>query len=127
MKTYLVLLLVVMVFIEGCNDIPSDVMAIQLPGTYVRASSHEGGREWDTLVITRLNPSVGQYRVQRNWRYERVLDGERLAPLYKEKVSTAFFDKAARLLRETSTGKTLSIMGRKQLLYYGAVSYQKIR
>lgn len=127
MKTILVLLLVVMVFIEGCNDIPSDVMAIQLPGTYIRSSSHEAGREWDTLVITLLNPSVGQYRVQRKWRYERVLDGERLAPLYKEKVSTAFFDKAARLLRETSTGKTLSIMGRKQLLYYGVVSYQKIR
>src|SRR5436190_10976127 len=76
------------------------------PGTYVRSSEHEFGKEYDTLVITVF---MDQYKITRKWRYERVLDGVWQEPQFKAKVTTAYYDDKYRLLHENETGTRISI------------------
>ena len=93
------------------------------PGTYVRSSEHEFGKEYDTLVITEF---MDQYKIIRKWRYERVLDGVVQQPVYKVKVTTAYYEDKYRLLHENETGKRISIDKGEGILIVGATKFKKI-
>lgn len=93
------------------------------PGTYVRSSEHAFGKEHDTLVITEF---MDQYKVTRKWRYERVLDGVVQQPVYKVKVTTAYYEDKFRLLHENETGTRISIDPKEGILFVGATKYKKI-
>ena len=92
-------------------------------GTYVRSSEHEFGKEYDTLVITEF---MDQYKIIRKWRYERVLDGVVQQPVYKVKVTTAYYEDKYRLLHENETGKRISIDKIEGILFVGPAKYKKI-
>jgi len=92
-------------------------------GTYVRSSEHEFGKEYDTLVITEF---MDQYKIIRKWRYERVLDGVVQQPVYKVKVTTAYYEDKFRLLHENETGTRISIDPKEGILFVGATKYKKI-
>jgi hypothetical protein len=93
------------------------------PGTYVRSSEHEFGKEYDTLVISEF---MDQYKITRKWRYERVLDGVVQEPVYKVKVTTAYYEGKFRLLHENETGNKISIDKFEGILFVGPTKYKKI-
>ena len=93
------------------------------PGTYVRSSEHEFGKEYDTIIISALHD---EFKVTRRWRYERVLDGVVQEPVYKVKVTTAYYDVKFRLLHENETGNRFSIDKGEGILFVGATKYKKI-
>ena len=55
-----------------------------IPGTYIRFSEHEFGREYDTMLIESQNKPAHQFRIIRKWKYERRLDGAAIGPEYKK-------------------------------------------
>ena len=93
------------------------------PGTYVRSSEHEFGKEYDTIIISALHD---EFKVTRRWRYERVLDGVVQEPVYKVKVTTAYYDAKFRLLHENETGNRFSIDKGEGILFVGATKFKKI-
>ena len=107
-------------FLIACNG--SDKSNL-FPGTYVRSSEHEFGKEYDTIIISALHD---EFKVTRRWRYERVLDGVVQEPVYKVKVTTAYYDVKFRLLHENETGNRFSIDKGEGILFVGATKYKKI-
>ena len=107
-------------FLMACNG--SDKSNL-FPGTYVRSSEHEFGKEYDTIIISALHD---EFKVTRRWRYERVLDGVVQEPVYKVKVTTAYYDVKFRLLHENETGNRFSIDKGEGILFVGATKYKKI-
>lgn len=123
MKRHLIFLSVPML-IAACNGLREDSVKKFIPGTYIRYSEHEYGKEYDTLVITNQKD---QFQIQRRWRYERVLDGMTQEPEYKHQATTAFYDAEQRLLRESETGNTINFEPKENILIIGSTKYKKVK
>ncbi len=110
----------------GCNAPAKDEVTAFIPGVYTRFSQHEFGSEYDTLVISSRNTEANEFTIVRKWKYERLLDGERLEPEYKLVVSTGIYDAARKLLQETETAEYFSFDVKKKILFNGTTQYQKL-
>jgi hypothetical protein len=110
----------------SCNAISKDATESFIPGTYVRSSQHEFGTEHDTLIISLQNENAHQYKIERRWLYERVLDGTKLDPEYKQISSSAVYNKEHKLLEEPATGSEYSFDVNKKTLFAGTTEYKKI-
>lgn len=108
----------------GTGDGPDRVQET-ISGTYVRSSTHEFGREQDTLVVALQNETANQYTVTRKWRYARVLDGKAAPPEYKQTATTATYEATGKILRDAGSGDTWSYDPDKGVLYAGTTAYQK--
>jgi hypothetical protein len=116
---------IVALLLYGCGLIKTrDEVLEFIPGTYIRFSKHEFGTEYDTLVITLQNED--EYRILRKWKYERVLDGERIEPEYKRTVTSGVYNSTHKLLQETETGDMYSFDIKQKILFNGPVKYQKL-
>lgn len=92
-------------------------------GAYLRYVEHEFGREWDTLLIKRSGTDA--YKITRKWKYERVLDGDTIAPEYKVFHRTAVWLENERLLVEEESGLRYRLEG--ESLQAGETVYQKLK
>jgi hypothetical protein len=111
----------------GCGLIKTkDEVEEFIPGTYIRFSEHEFGKEYDTLIITLQSQSAKDYRILRKWKYERVLDGSAIEPEYKRSFTTGVYNSDHKLLQETETGDFYSFDVNQKLLFNGPVKYQKL-
>src|SRR5262245_47884847 len=90
----------------GCQSLVTDEVKDFIPGTYTRFARHEFGTEYDTLVISVQNLSANQYFIQRNWKYERILDGIALEPEYKQTKTSGIYKH--KILQQTETGNMFS-------------------
>ena len=125
MKTILFAHIIIMMVLFGCGLIKTrDEVQEFIPGTYIRFSKHEFGTEYDTLVITLQNED--EYRILRKWKYERVLDGERIEPEYKRTITSGVYNSTHKLLQETETGDIYSFDIKQKILFNGPVKYQKL-
>ena len=70
-----------------------------IPGTYIRFSQHEFGIEYDTLVISLQNESALEYKILRKWKYERVLDNQKIEPEYKRSFTSGIYNDKNGLLK----------------------------
>ena len=104
-----------------------DGTSAPLTGTYIRAAQHEFGKEYDTLVVTLRNEASSQYRIVRNWLYERIRDGQALEPEYKTTSGTAIYDHDAKTLKDEKTGIIYSVDPSGQKLYAGSTRYDKLK
>lgn len=111
----------------SCNAITKDETESFIPGTYIRSSEHEFGKEHDTLVISLQNVNVHQYKIERRWRYERILDGKPIEPEYKQTSASAIYDKKEHVLNETKTGLEYSVDQKRGLLFAGTTEYKKLK
>lgn len=98
-----------------------------IPGTYIRASQHEYGKEFDTLVVSLQNGAANEFTLNRRWRYERVLDGKAIEPEYKNTATLAVYDEASKQLKENETGDTYSFDPASKTLFAGSTKYKKIK
>jgi hypothetical protein len=98
---------------------------LEIPGTYIRFSQHEYGTEYDTLIITLQNSSANEFRIMRKWKYERVLDDEKIEPEYKRTISSGIYYEEHKILREVETGDVYSFDFRAKILFNGPIKYQK--
>jgi len=115
--------LIVIFFISLLMACNASNKSNSFPGTYVRSSKHEFGKEYDTIIISEF---MDQYKITRRWRYERVRDGVWQVPEFKAKVTTAYYDDKVRLLHENETGNRISIDPVAGLLFVGPTKYKKI-
>jgi len=120
MKILIALHVILLVLIGACRELKSDPIPAFIPGTYTRFSVHEFGNEYDTLIIT---PIDNQYAIERKWKYERVLDGQRMEPEYKKTLMTGIYNKG--ILTEQQTGVHYSFDPDKKCLYSGDTRYEK--
>lgn len=125
-KYILIIHLLILFWIYGCQDLQPDPVQKFIPGTYARFSQHEYGTEFDTLVITLQNTSANEYKILRKWRYERVLDGVPLEPEYKRTTTSAIYNTSHKLLRETETGDFYSFDTHQKVLFNGPIKYNKL-
>lgn len=124
---FLLILLVGTTLLSCGNGTSADEVKTNIPGTYVRASQHEYGKEFDTLVVSLQNEAANEYKVNRRWQYERVLDGKAIEPEYKSTTTTAVYDEAAKQLKETETGDTYSFDPATKSLFAGSTKYEKLK
>lgn len=123
----LVLFFMIVVIGAGCGWKASpDKTRNFIPGTYIRFSTTEFGKEYDTLVISLQNPSADEYKVIRKWKYERMTDATTMEPEYRKKVTTVIYDPEHKLLREPGSGKVYSIDIQKKCLFNGPNKFQKL-
>jgi hypothetical protein len=118
-------LLILLVIISSCQSVLKDPTDKFIPGTYVRFSEHEFGREHDTLVISLQNPSARQYRIERRWKYERMLDGTSFEPEYKQTTTSAVYDEKEHVLND-ETRLEYSFEIKRNALFAGTTEYRKI-
>lgn len=114
-------------FFASCNSAPADDVQAFIPGTYVRASQHEYGKEWDTLAIELQNATANQYQVTRRWRYERVLAGQPQEPEYKVTTTAAIYDAQGKKLQEARSGKIYTFDPKSGVLFSGANKFEKLK
>ena len=124
MKTLIPICSILCFLFITCKGIGKEDVQDFIPGTYVRFSEHEFGKEYDTLVISEFKD---QYKITRKWKYERILDSVAQEPEYKHKITTATYESEHRLLHENETGKILSFDLSEKILFSGSTKYQKIK
>ncbi len=123
----LVLVCLMLCLTYGCHlKNGNDPVQEFIPGTYIRFSAHEFGKEYDTLVITLQNKNAGEYKITRRWNYERVLDGAAIEPEYKLTKTTVVFEPKHQLLREIETGSVYTFDVGTNLLFNGPIKYRKL-
>jgi hypothetical protein len=120
------LILMCCVVTWGCNDFFADTTKVFIPGTYIRFSEHEFGKEYDTITIALEDETTEAYKIVRRWRYERIRDGEWLEPDYKCTMTMGFYQRSKKHLWENGSG-TIYVFDRKnKLLRNGAIKYLKL-
>jgi len=110
--------------LSSCSQSNKTEAKNSIPGTYVRMSEHEFGKEYDTLVISEASDL---FQIQRKWKYARVLDGVAQEPEYKEQKTTASFDAGNETLHENETGNAISYDSKNGTLSIGTTKYQKLK
>ena len=125
MKAFIIANLFIMLIL-GCDFIiKREEIKEFIPGTYTRISDHEYGNEHDTIIISVQNEFRDQYRIERRWKYARVLDGQKIKPEYKLFKMTGFYNSRKELLRIEQTGEILSFNPKKKQMVAGTVTYLK--
>lgn len=127
MKALLFICIVLVFHFVGCTSSESDAIKEFIPGTYIRTAQTEFGKAYDTLVITLQNKSVNEYKIQRRWKYDRILDGKRIEPEYKITETSGLFDGEKNILQETETLEIFSFDTRNNLMFNGANKFTKIK
>ncbi|MBK8310918.1 MAG: hypothetical protein IPL04_08545 [Chitinophagaceae bacterium] len=128
MKALFLTYVSVALLLTACNsNSESDTVKDFIPGTYIRSSQHEYGTENDTVVISLQNKSASEYKVERRWKYGRMLDGKPIEPEYKLTTTSAIYNKDSKLLQETETGDTYSFDTKEKSMFAGTTKYQKIK
>jgi len=118
---------IVALLVYGCGLTKNrDDVEEFMPGTYIRFSQHEFGVEYDTLVISLQNKSAQEYKILRKWKYERVLDNQKIEPEYKRSFTSGIYYVQQGVLRENETGETYSFDLEQKALFNGSVKYQKL-
>lgn len=125
MKSFLLILLLLVAVLYGCREFRPDPVQEFIPGTYIRFSRHEFGTEHDTLIISVQNKNAGEYKIIRRWKYERVIDGELIEPEYKLTMTTGFYQPKHKLLRENETGGIYTFDVGQNTLFNGPIKYRK--
>jgi len=98
-----------------------------IPGTYIRYSQHEFGREWDTLTIQKSNSDLTVFQILRKWNYERIMDGHKIQPEYKRQSSSGIYDEEEHVLKDTETGDVYTFDLAKHTVSTGETIYKKIK
>lgn len=127
MKPLLFISIIATFFIAGCTSAESDTIKEFIPGTYIRSSQTEFGKAYDTLIITLQSKSANEFKIQRRWKYDRVLDGKPLEPEYKVTETTGLYDAEKKIVQETETLEFFTFDAEKKLLFNGANKFTKIK
>ncbi len=127
MKALFFISISVLFLLASCSSSESDAIKEFIPGTYIRFSQHEFGKEYDTLVISLQNEAASHYQILRKWRYERVLDGKSIEPEYKQEKSSAIYNPETKVLQETKTLELFTFDSGKKLLFNGTNDFTKIK
>lgn len=127
MKPLLFVSIVTAFIVAGCTFAESDAIKEFIPGTYTRSAKTEFGKEFDTLVITLQNKQANEYKIQRRWKYDRVLDGKPIEPEYKIPETSGLYDSEKKVLQETETLEFFTFDIEKKLLFNGANKFTKIK
>jgi hypothetical protein len=101
---------------ETCDD----------PGIYsrhlFRFSSHEFGKEYDTLAISLLNATANEYTITRRWRYEKTDS----TPNYQLITSAGIYYPDDKVLEDMESGDLLTFDPKQSCLFIGTIKYQKL-
>jgi hypothetical protein len=127
MKPILFILIVAAFIFAGCTSAESDVIKEFIPGTYIRSAHTEFGKEYDTLTISLQNKPANEYKIQRRWKYDRVLDGKPIEPEYKVTETSGLYDGEKKILQETETLEFFTFDIEKKLIFNGANKFTKIK
>lgn len=127
MKPLLLIAAILVLIVVGCSSAESDAIKTFIPGTYIRNAQTEFGKEYDTLVISLQSKSANEYKIERRWRYDRVLDGKPIEPEYKITETTGLYDAEKKIVQETETLEFFSFDVGKKLLFNETNEFTKIK
>jgi uncharacterized protein YcfL len=127
MKSLLFFFALAVFVLFGCSSDESNTIKEFIPGTYIRNAETEFGKAYDTLLITLQNKSASEYKIQRRWRYDRVLDGKPVAPEYKVSETSGLYDSEKKVLQETETLEFFTFDVKNKILFNGANKFTKIK
>jgi hypothetical protein len=117
----------VIFILAACSSPESVAIKEFIPGTYIRSAQTEFGKAYDTLIITLQNKSANEYKIQRRWKYDRLLDGKPIEPEYKVTETSGLYDAENKILQETETLEFFTFDTEKKLLFNGTNKFTKIK
>lgn len=127
MKSLLFISTIAAFLFAGCSSAESDAIKEFIPGTYIHSSQTEFGKAYDTLVITLQSKSANEFKIQRSWKYDRVLEGKPIEPEYKVTETTGLYDAEKKIVQETETLEFFTFDAERKLLFNGTNKFTKIR
>ncbi len=116
-------LMVGLLVLCGCSQREADFV----PGMYVKQFAQEYNVGSDTLVISAVNVSEGNYSIARHLTYVPIKDGKRLKPQSERANWLGSYNKDSKQLMVKPSGKVLTFSEEKQCLYIGNSVYNKIK
>lgn len=122
MKSLFIIHLCLVAAIYGCRDARPVMIQEFIPGTYIRFSSHESGKEYDTLAISMLDAIANEYTITRRWRYERADS----PPNYQLIITAAIYYPDDKILEDIESGDLLTFDPKQSCLFIGTLKYQKL-
>jgi hypothetical protein len=123
----ILIFITVLFLLSACSNTESDAIKEFIPGTYIRSAEHEFGAEHDTVIVYLQNSAANEFKLVRKWKYERVLDGKRIEPEYKNTSTSAIFNTYSKLLQETETADTYSFDRKQKAMFAGTTKYIKLK
>lgn len=108
--------------IYGCRDAKPVMIQEFIPGTYIRFSTHEYRKEYDTLAISILNAAANEYTITRRWRYERTDE----KPNYQLITRAGIYYPDDNILEDMESGDLLTFDPKQSCLFIGTLKYQKL-
>ena len=122
MKWLFILHLCLVAEIYGCRDARPVLIQEFIPGTYIRFSSHEFGKEYDTLIISLLNATANEYSITWRLRYERTNS----TPSYQLITSAGIYYPDDKILEDMESGDLVTFDPKQSCLFIGTIKYQKL-
>ncbi len=117
----------ILILLTSCQLIQQPEESIKsVPGTYTRYSEHEFGIEYDTLVIKVMHKQNQFFTIERRWKYQRILDGKKLAEDYKLIKNTGRYIPASKQINVSETGETYYFNLKQKTILTGSIQYQKL-
>lgn len=114
--------------VSSCGTASSaDEVEQFIPGTYTRAAEHEFGAEHDTISITLQSETANEYKINRRWKYARILDDKPIEPEYKNSNTTGTYNAETKMLKESEAGETYTFDVKLNLLFAGTTKYVKLK
>lgn len=125
MKQPILLSLLIITAVAGCNDPQGAAVKDFMPGTYARRVQNEFSEGCDTLVITGLGNEA--YGIEHRMSYRRIREGKPLPEERKVEKWTALYDEKTVALRETKRGRVLTFQPEQNTLFVGGSEYKKVQ
>lgn len=122
MKWFFIIHLCLVAAIYGCRDARPVMIQEFIPGTYIRFSSHEFGKEYDTLAIALLNITANEYTITWRWRYEKTDS----TPNYQLITTAGIYYPDDKVLEDLESGDLLTFDPKQSCLFIGTLKYQKL-
>lgn len=116
-----------LVLLLSCSNFKQDSTLAFIPGTYVRNELREFGSIEDTITIKIQHQQVNSFLIEQRWRYERVLDAVPQEPEYKIITDQGIYNPKSKLLQNQRNLRLYSFDEKKQVLYNGTMTFQKIK
>jgi hypothetical protein len=121
--TFILESLLSVLMLGGCSQPETDF----IPGMYVKQFAQEYNVGSDTLVISTVNVSEGNYSIARHLAYVPIKDGKRLKQQSQRANWLGSYNKDSKQLTVQPSGKVLTFSEAKQCLYIGNSVYNKVK
>jgi len=113
--------------LAACNLFGKGSIQEFIPGAYVRQSTSDVSKVYDTLRISVDNEAANTWMIQESTGYQLIKEGRLQPKQYKKDKQVAVFDETTQQLQKLGSGELLVFFPENATLVAGSAQYQKLK